>query len=267
MKRRRPRVGRTERRRTERRHVDRDVQARHSDGHTTVDRELLIEIGTEELPASWLPSLTRQFGEHLAARLTALRLPPDAPVETFSTPRRLTVARGPDARAAVGPRGADQRAGRRRPRSSPTASRRRPRSASRASTASRCRRSSASRRRRASTSRYRKHQRGRAAVDVLPDVLAARPARHGVPQADALGRLARGRPRRAAVRPPDPLDPVPLRRPRRAVHDPPERGRAVGPRAGGPVGRRHLRPPVPGDQRPRGARHQGAVASTSTARS
>ncbi len=56
-----------------------------------MDRELLIEIGIEELPASWLPSLTRQLGEHVAARLKALRLPPDAPSETFSTPRRLTV--------------------------------------------------------------------------------------------------------------------------------------------------------------------------------
>jgi glycyl-tRNA synthetase beta chain len=63
-----------------------------------VDRELLIEIGTEELPASWLPGLTRQFGDHLSARLGALRVPPDGPVETFSTPRRLTarVARMPE---------------------------------------------------------------------------------------------------------------------------------------------------------------------------
>jgi glycyl-tRNA synthetase beta chain len=63
-----------------------------------VDRELIVEIGTEELPASWLPSLTRQLGEHLASRLAALRLPADAPVETFSTPRRLTarVARLPE---------------------------------------------------------------------------------------------------------------------------------------------------------------------------
>jgi len=55
-----------------------------------VDRELIVEIGTEELPASWLPSLTRQLGEHLASRLASLRLPTDVPVETFSTPRRLT---------------------------------------------------------------------------------------------------------------------------------------------------------------------------------
>ena len=63
-----------------------------------MDRELLIEIGTEELPAAWLPGLTRQFGDHLSARLGALRVPPDEPVETFSTPRRLTarVARMPE---------------------------------------------------------------------------------------------------------------------------------------------------------------------------
>ncbi len=68
-----------------------------------MDRELLIEIGTEELPASWLPGLTRQFGEHIAARLGALRIPPDGPVETYSTPRRLAarVARMPERQADV----------------------------------------------------------------------------------------------------------------------------------------------------------------------
>ncbi len=55
-----------------------------------MDRELLIELGCEEIPASWLPSLTEQLGTHLAARLTALRMPAEAPVETYSTPRRLT---------------------------------------------------------------------------------------------------------------------------------------------------------------------------------
>ena len=55
-----------------------------------MDRELLIELGTEELPASWLPGLTRQLGDHLSARLSGLRVPPDAPVETFGTARRLT---------------------------------------------------------------------------------------------------------------------------------------------------------------------------------
>ena len=55
-----------------------------------MDRELLIEIGCEEIPASWLPGLTAQVGTHLAARLKELRLTPEAPIETFSTPRRLT---------------------------------------------------------------------------------------------------------------------------------------------------------------------------------
>ena len=54
-------------------------------------RELLIEIGCEELPASWLPSLTRQIGERVGAQLAAVRLDcPNSP-EPFGTPRRLTV--------------------------------------------------------------------------------------------------------------------------------------------------------------------------------
>ena len=59
-----------------------------------MDRELLIEIGVEEIPASWLPGLTTQVGWRLTARLEELRLPPAAPVETFSTPRRLTARIG-----------------------------------------------------------------------------------------------------------------------------------------------------------------------------
>src|SRR5688572_24006375 len=55
-----------------------------------MDRELLIEIGVEELPASWLPGLTRQLGERLEARLKEHRIAPGAPVEAYSTPRRLT---------------------------------------------------------------------------------------------------------------------------------------------------------------------------------
>ena len=55
-----------------------------------MDRELLIEIGVEELPAAWLPGLTRQFGERLEARLKEARIAPGAPVESYSTPRRLT---------------------------------------------------------------------------------------------------------------------------------------------------------------------------------
>src|SRR5436853_7207777 len=56
-----------------------------------MDRELLLEIGCEELPASWLPGLTQQAGEIVVAQLKEHRLEPEAPAETFSTPRRLTV--------------------------------------------------------------------------------------------------------------------------------------------------------------------------------
>lgn len=55
-----------------------------------MDRELLLEIGVEELPASWMPGLTQQLAERVTARMKELRLAPLAPVETFSTPRRLT---------------------------------------------------------------------------------------------------------------------------------------------------------------------------------
>src|SRR6266853_6730428 len=56
-----------------------------------MDRELVLEIGCEELPASWLPDLTQQIGEVMVAELRERRLPPEAPAETYSTPRRLTV--------------------------------------------------------------------------------------------------------------------------------------------------------------------------------
>lgn len=55
-----------------------------------MDRELLIEIGVEELPAAWLPMLTRQLAEKLELRLREMRLKPAVPVEAYSTPRRLT---------------------------------------------------------------------------------------------------------------------------------------------------------------------------------
>ncbi|MCU0249379.1 MAG: glycine--tRNA ligase subunit beta [Vicinamibacterales bacterium] len=56
-----------------------------------MDRELLIELGCEEIPASWLPPLTAQIGEATAARMKSVRLEAEAPIETYSTPRRLTV--------------------------------------------------------------------------------------------------------------------------------------------------------------------------------
>ena len=59
-----------------------------------MDRELLIEIGVEELPALWLPGLTRQMAERTEFRLRELRIAPGAAVESFATPRRLTVRIG-----------------------------------------------------------------------------------------------------------------------------------------------------------------------------
>jgi glycyl-tRNA synthetase beta chain len=56
-----------------------------------MDRELLLELGCEEIPASWLPALTNQVGETFGAQLRERRLPPETAVETYSTPRRLMV--------------------------------------------------------------------------------------------------------------------------------------------------------------------------------
>ncbi len=85
-----------------------------------MDRELFIEIGTEELPASWLPGLTAQFGTVVEASLRAARLASESPVEVYSTPRRLAarlagipdrqadieeVITGPPVAAAFGPDG------------------------------------------------------------------------------------------------------------------------------------------------------------------
>ena len=85
-----------------------------------MDRELLLEIGCEELPASWLAPLTKQLADRLAAKLAAFRLTAGAPIETFATPRRLTAAiariserqsdleepvSGPPVSAAFGPDG------------------------------------------------------------------------------------------------------------------------------------------------------------------
>jgi glycyl-tRNA synthetase beta chain len=55
-----------------------------------MDRELLLEIGVEEMPASWLPNLTSQLGARLQARLTETGLAPRVAIEAHSTPRRLT---------------------------------------------------------------------------------------------------------------------------------------------------------------------------------
>ena len=48
-----------------RRHAkaDRDTPQPKAKADRRVDRELLLEIGCEELPAAWLPPLTNQIGK------------------------------------------------------------------------------------------------------------------------------------------------------------------------------------------------------------
>jgi len=135
-----------------------------------MDRELLLEIGTEEIPASWLPALTSQLGDGLAARLKDARLTAEDPIETFSTPRRLTVrsariaerqtdleelVTGPPVSAAFGADGALTPAGAGFAKKHGVPEDR-------------------IERLKTPKGEYiavRKHQRGRAAVDVLPEVL------------------------------------------------------------------------------------------------
>jgi glycyl-tRNA synthetase beta chain len=59
-----------------------------------MERELLIEIGCEELPATWLRPLIDQLASRVKARLSEYRLSTDAPVEAYATPRRLTATVG-----------------------------------------------------------------------------------------------------------------------------------------------------------------------------
>ena len=145
-----------------------DEPAAEGGRRLTVDRELLLEIGCEELPASWLPPLTDQIGEVVEAELRAHRLAPEVAGRDLQHAAAADGARRARARAADRSRGARHRAAGVRRASSRTARRRRPPPASRPSRASRSARSSASRRRRACTSAFRKRQRGKAAVDVLP---------------------------------------------------------------------------------------------------
>ena len=54
-----------------------------------MDRELLLEIGVEEMPASWLPPLAAELADKLKTRLTESGLPVKVSIESHATPRRL----------------------------------------------------------------------------------------------------------------------------------------------------------------------------------
>jgi len=137
-----------------------------------MERELLLEIGCEELPASWLVPLTRQLADRLNVRLTELRLASDMPAEAFATPRRLTAVvpriaerqtdseetiSGPPVSAAFGPDGRPTPAaeGFARKMGAETAD------LTRVSTS------------RGEYLAFVKRLRGKTAVDVLPDLLAS----------------------------------------------------------------------------------------------
>jgi glycyl-tRNA synthetase beta chain len=57
-----------------------------------MDRELLLEIGVEEMPASWLPALTSELSARVLSRLTEAGLPIKVAIEVHATPRRLTAS-------------------------------------------------------------------------------------------------------------------------------------------------------------------------------
>jgi len=136
-----------------------------------VERELLLEIGTEEIPASWLPALTAQIGQALEAKLKEARLSIDEPVQTYSTPRRLIahaakigerqtdleeLVTGPPVSAAFGPDGKLTPAGAGFAKKQGVGEDQ----IERVTTA------------KGEYIGVRKHQRGKTASDVLPDVLA-----------------------------------------------------------------------------------------------
>jgi len=56
-----------------------------------MERELLIELGLEELPASWLPGLTQHLSETLRKALQDHQLVNTEAIEVHGTPRRLAV--------------------------------------------------------------------------------------------------------------------------------------------------------------------------------
>ena len=85
-----------------------------------MERELLIELGLEELPASWLPTLTQQLSETIRKALADHQLLNTDAIEVHGTPRRLAACvpelidrqedrdetlMGPPVSAAFGPDG------------------------------------------------------------------------------------------------------------------------------------------------------------------
>ncbi len=225
-----------------------------------MDRELLLEIGCEELPAE-LAAGADQSGRR-GRRRAAARASAAAGVAG----RNLQHAAAPDRPHRPRPRAPDRsRRARQRAagvgelqagRHADAGRGRLRREARRRGVGARARRDAEGRVPRVPQAPARQGDRGRA---------ARRAARHAArrctfPEGDALGRDARGRQGRSAVRPPDPLDPLSST----AAASCRSRSRARRRRRPSQVQdvshrRRHLRPPLPDDQRPRRPRHQGAL--------
>ena len=136
-----------------------------------MDRELLLEIGCEEIPASWLPGLTAQLGSQLDARLKELRAAArgaDRDVQHAAPAHRADRQAG---RAADRPRGTGDRPAGVGGGSARTARRRPPRPASPRSTAWRSAALEKVETPKGVYLAHRVHQRGRATADVLADVM------------------------------------------------------------------------------------------------
>ena len=54
--------------------------------------KLLFEIGTEEIPAKFMPAILAQLKDLAEKKMTELRIPFEA-VKTYGTPRRMTLRR------------------------------------------------------------------------------------------------------------------------------------------------------------------------------
>ena len=191
-----------------------------------MDRELLIEIGCEEIPASWLPGLTRAARRRISTRGSR-----SSRLDTGRAGRKLQHAAPADRARREAGRAADRLRG----------AGHRPAGVGRVQAGRRAdagggrlreeiqRRGGGARAQRDTEGHYlayRVHQRGKATVDVLADVMGGAAARPDLPEADALGRVSRGRQGRPGVRAADPLAGAALRRPRRAVRHPADRDRA-----------------------------------------
>ena len=230
-----------------------------------MDRELLLEIGVEEMPASWLPRSDRAAGG-TADRAPERRRP--AVAHHGRNARHAAAADRLSAGARRSPgrsrRDGDGPAGVAR-HSTPRAIRRTPAWALRASWAWTSTPSSRRKRRRASTSPTSGTFAGRPPSTCCPASSARCSAISAFPKTMNWDAQLEDDRRRIAVRPSDSLAAVPLRRAGRAVHDR-AAGAGVEPaRAGRHDRRGDLRPPVPRDERPRRPRDQSARASTNTA--